>query len=550
MGEKNKPWGDSEEHNEELSLQREQFETIEQYQNRIDKYFQEPQIVGSAWLVEPYDLKNERFCLRVNWKKSFEFLKEVGELFLPVDISSAKALFAEAQAYHLHAMLAFGKGDVTFSLLDPIYSDITIGVNAFYFNGLQRIFPVWQTADEIAWEGAKKEGTIAAYHAYLEGNTIKRYKDKIQNEVAYRQIEIDKMAWEHAEKEDTIAAYQAYLQGNTIKRYADEARQRIEDNAAWQQAKKENSLNTYQAYLQGNTIKRYADEARQRIKDNAAWQQAKKENSLNAYQAYLQGNTIKRYADEARIAEDHAAWQQAKKENSLKAYQRYLQGDTNKHYKDEAQIAEEKAAWEQAKKEDTITAYQNYLQESANKYHKDEAQQRIKRMRFIMICVLSFGILSGAVVMMFLGNPSSATLLKELMIVKNSGSDYIVIGVDYWFATKNIGKVLARIAIDSILGGAIGGCFFSIILSCIFVRRVIETIWTIIISIIAGAIIAPIIICAITGIVSFLIVLITRAAIVIINIIIFFIIILFAIGCVSGIIQAIRDPHNKSDNKN
>jgi primosomal protein N'' len=90
----------------------------------------------------------------------------------------------------------------------------------------------------------------------------------------------DEMAWLMVRQHDTYwvarqtkAAYQAYLNGNTVKKYAKEAKQRLqaieqkerEDENAWQKARQQKTKAAYQAYLNGNTLKKYADEAEKRL---------------------------------------------------------------------------------------------------------------------------------------------------------------------------------------------------------------------------------------------------------------------------------------------
>jgi serine/threonine protein kinase len=253
-----------------------------------------------------------------------------------------------------------------------------------------------KTEDENAWQKACQQNTKAAYKAYLDGNTLKKYADEAkqrlqaiieQEELAKRRKAEeqqkkteDENAWQKACQQNTKAAYQAYLDGNTLKKYADEAKQRLqaiiekdeiakkrqaEDENAWQTACKQNTKSAYQAYLNGNTLKKYADEAKQRLQaiiekeeiakrqaeDENAWQKARQQNTKAAYQAYLDGNTLKKYADEAKQwlqaiiekeeiakhqAEDENAWQKARQQNTKAAYQAYLDGNTLKKYADEA----------------------------------------------------------------------------------------------------------------------------------------------------------------------------------------------------------------------
>jgi serine/threonine protein kinase len=99
--------------------------------------------------------------------------------------------------------------------------------------------------DEDAWLKAYQQNTESAYQAYLNGNTVKKYAEnakawlqaivekeemaKVLRRMEQKLNEIkDEMAWLMACQYDLKAAYQAYLNGNTLKKYADEAEKRLQ----------------------------------------------------------------------------------------------------------------------------------------------------------------------------------------------------------------------------------------------------------------------------------------------------------------------------------
>jgi hypothetical protein len=120
-------------------------------------------------------------------------------------------------------------------------------------------------ADEIAWKNACEQNTPSAYQAYLDGNTVKRHAEKVQQAIEECR---DETAWQEACQEDTEAAFQRYLEGETLKKHAGEIKPRLQaievDKKAWEKACQQNTQAAYQAYLEGNTVKKYADEAKKR----------------------------------------------------------------------------------------------------------------------------------------------------------------------------------------------------------------------------------------------------------------------------------------------
>jgi len=89
-------------------------------------------------------------------------------------------------------------------------------------------------ADEAAWQWTSQKDSLVAYHAYLKGNTLKQYADDAQQRIITYAQETDaqaqaadEQAWQKACKQDSKAAYQAYLNGNTLKKYTEEAQKRI-----------------------------------------------------------------------------------------------------------------------------------------------------------------------------------------------------------------------------------------------------------------------------------------------------------------------------------
>jgi len=95
--------------------------------------------------------------------------------------------------------------------------------------------------DNQAWQSACQQNTAAGYQAYLKGNTLKNHADEAEQRIqsliekadlakkrqAEQQRQADETAWQNACQQNTQAAYQAYLNGNTLKKHADEVQQRL-----------------------------------------------------------------------------------------------------------------------------------------------------------------------------------------------------------------------------------------------------------------------------------------------------------------------------------
>jgi len=318
-----------------------------------------------------------------------------------------------------------------------------------------------QEQDDQAWQYARQKNTMAAYQAYLDGPTDHKHADEAKQRLTqlHQQAqeqqakqEQDDNAWQTAHQKNTIAAYQAYLDGQTLKKHTDEAKQRLtqlhqqaqqqakqeQDDQAWQTALQKNTISAYQAYLEGQTLKKHTDEAKQRLtqqhqqaqekraqekirrqqaaqqlyntqaanssteedpllveqakeaetEDQQAWQQACQQDTQTAYQAYINGLTNKTHTKEAekrliKLVEDETAWQRTRQKDNQFAYQAYLDGRTlKKHAQDAEQrlitlTEEDNKAWQQACQQNTQFAYQAYLDGHTLKNYAQEAKQQL-----------------------------------------------------------------------------------------------------------------------------------------------------------------------------
>jgi hypothetical protein len=101
-----------------------------------------------------------------------------------------------------------------------------------------RIQVLLNEIDDQAWNKARQENTVAAYQTYLNGNTLKKHAGKAQKQLKEYQKQLeeaekhleDEEAWQWTRQQNTKAAYQAYLDGDTLKKYAENAKNALQDD--------------------------------------------------------------------------------------------------------------------------------------------------------------------------------------------------------------------------------------------------------------------------------------------------------------------------------
>ena len=99
--------------------------------------------------------------------------------------------------------------------------------------------------DEKAWQKAGQQNIKAAYQTYSEGGTLKQYAVEAKKRLpaikepeelaslSQAERKEDEKAWQKACQQNIKAAYQAYLNGNTLKKYAEEAQKRLQVLASY-----------------------------------------------------------------------------------------------------------------------------------------------------------------------------------------------------------------------------------------------------------------------------------------------------------------------------
>ena len=181
-----------------------------------------------------------------------------------------------------------------------------------------------QRMEQVNYEKACKEGTLAAYNEYLTMYPKGKFVQDVQSRIAVIEKKNEQDMYDYATKVETVQSYEAYLKKYPNGRYAQEARGRLQDMELWKKAKSANTIAAYRSYLSTSNNKSFAQLANASIanlESQEAWNSIKHSSSKSVIE-----NFIQKYPNSSCLVDAQ------KRLSELIAVELYAQGDLQRAY--------------------------------------------------------------------------------------------------------------------------------------------------------------------------------------------------------------------------
>ncbi|HYV91807.1 MAG TPA: caspase family protein [Chitinophagales bacterium] len=213
-----------------------------------------------------------------------------------------------------------------------------------------------KTADEIAWEDAKKINTQAGFYRFKKAFPISTFVREADRRIDEME---DEQAWDLAKRKDTIGGYNLYISHYRSGKFQEQARSKLEqligdspvsktdaEEEVWKATLSDNSVESFNNYIEKYPNGKFVDKAQFKLNeievnlnDENEWKKVQEQNSLESYQKYINREPKGRFAQQAmdKIKEiEDDRWTSVCKENSIQAYSLYLQDFPQSNHKKNA----------------------------------------------------------------------------------------------------------------------------------------------------------------------------------------------------------------------
>jgi len=370
-------------------FERDQFETVEEYQTRLTS---SRLLAGKAALLR-YDIEKVIFPLQVEWNMSAKSLIKNNYFVMKINKEEAKALYdlhRDNLVHLIYLKLVIDTAGFTVEQLELKAFDKYFNCSAFSDK------QAWEeafTSEKNLWQFTQNKNTLQAYKDYLNQSILHDYDQQAKENIrvvvwlikAIKRTS-EKNLWRSTQNKNTLQAYKDYLNQSILHDYDQQAKENIntikrtKEEKLWQKACRENTEESYQYYLQQTELKTYSEQANAAVlplQEEKLWQNACRKNTEESYQYYLQHSQLKiRNEQDISQSVEENLWRNACLKNAEESYKHYLQHSQLKTYSEQANTAilqlQEEKLWREACHKNTEESYQYYLQHSQLKIRNEQ----------------------------------------------------------------------------------------------------------------------------------------------------------------------------------